>query len=75
MAKIKILVEESDWEMLIADGEPPLDAVGVRMLVEEKDGKDYEVLNMYQKIEGGAMRTRIVAKFWIDQLGEYNPPS
>ena len=75
MAKIKVILDEEDLNMLITEGEPPPDAIGVRMLVEDKDGKDYEVLQTYQKVEGKAMRTRIVAKFWKEHLGEYHPPN
>ena len=75
MAKIKVILDEEDLNMLITEGEPPPDAVGVRMLVEAEDGKDHEVLRTYQKVCDKTMYTRIVAKFWMEHLGEYHPPN
>ena len=68
------LTELTDLNGLITEGEPPPDAIGIKVLVEE-DGEWYEVLKNIQKVDGKPVSTRIVAKFWRDQLGEYHPPN
>ena len=72
--RIRLLVdgfELTDLNGLITQGEPPPDAIGIKVLVED-DGEWYEVLKNIQKVDGKAVSTRIVAKFWRDQLGEYH---
>ena len=73
VAKYKILLEEADLHALIADGQPPSDAIGVEMLVEEKDGQDYPVTELFHKVGDKMMKSRIVAKLWTDHLEEYHP--
>ena len=66
------LTELTDLNGLVTDGEPPADAIGIKVLVEE-GGKWHEVLKDIQKVDSKAIETRIVAKFWREQLGEYSP--
>ena len=68
------LKELIDLNGLITDGEPPQDATGIKVLIEE-NGEWYEVSKVIQKVDGKAVSTRIVAKFWREQLGEYHPPN
>ena len=68
------LNEVTDLNGLITEGEPPQDAIGIKVLIEDT-GEWYEVLKHIQKVDGKAVSTRIVAKFWRDQLEEYHPPN
>ena len=71
---ISIRFEDTpNWKTLLAGDEPPSDAIGVDMFVEE-DGNKYAVTDLLQKTDGKVMRTRVVAKFWLEFLEEYDPP-
>ena len=68
--RIKVILESEDEGILLTDGSPPTDALGVEMVVTLDTGEEKKLLSTHQTTENGWQPVRLVAKLWADPLAD-----